>query len=117
MSRDLHLTGPGCLPRVTKWKRCAGKIFHHPEKFLGAGNPKVAHVSAEEVGELRSANNDAVVEGPGAQERPPPIVATNPVASFEEAFAKYIQKSWKTFIGSSSRNRLRFTAKPGQSCF
>lgn len=89
MSRDLHLTGPGCLPRATKWKRCAGKIFHHPGKFLGAGNPKVAHVSAEEVGELGSANNDAVVEVLGAQERPPPIVATNPVASFKEAFAKY----------------------------
>ncbi|XP_070389469.1 probable ATP-dependent RNA helicase DDX53 [Dermacentor albipictus] len=57
--------------------------------FLPVGNnfyaedPEVACVTAQEVGEFRSANNDVVSKYPGAQERPPPSVASDPFTSFE----------------------------------
>ncbi|XP_072142912.1 probable ATP-dependent RNA helicase DDX53 [Dermacentor andersoni] len=68
--------------KTTCWAyfRPVGKRFHTEQAEL-------ARLTAEDVGEFRSANNYAVVKYPGAPERRLRGVATNPVTSFEETFA------------------------------
>ncbi|XP_050023693.2 probable ATP-dependent RNA helicase DDX43 [Dermacentor andersoni] len=77
------------LAKRDEEERIRREDFPQPGSIFGAEDPEVAHVTAEEVVEFRSANNDAVVKDPGAQERPRTGVTTNPVASFDEALAMH----------------------------
>ncbi|KAH6946757.1 hypothetical protein HPB50_014879 [Hyalomma asiaticum] len=51
--------------------------------------PRVAGMSAEEAAGFREANNNIVVKYLGPEGEPPSDVATNPVATFEEAFSNF----------------------------
>ncbi|XP_072142911.1 probable ATP-dependent RNA helicase DDX53 [Dermacentor andersoni] len=79
------------LPTTSdKEKRMPRADFLPVGKNFYAEDPEVACVTAQEVGEFRPANNDVVSKNPGAQEHPPPSVSSDPLTSFEEAFAKYL---------------------------
>ncbi|KAH7960747.1 hypothetical protein HPB49_022761 [Dermacentor silvarum] len=92
--------------KTTRWAdfRPVGKHFYTEE-------PEFARMTAEDVGEFASASGDAVVKYPEAKERPLPGAATNPVTSFEEAFAKYpeilgeVYKNWSQDTVSNSQPR------------
>ncbi|KAH7980841.1 hypothetical protein HPB49_019587 [Dermacentor silvarum] len=58
-------------------------------KNLYVEHHQVASVSAEEAAAFRAANNNIVVKYLGPEQQPPLDVATNPVATFEQAFSSY----------------------------
>lgn len=101
MEEPRQLDWPKLPTKSDEEKTTPRSDFPPVEKIFYAENSEVSCVTAEKVGEFRSANNHAVVKYPELQERPPPGLASNPVTSFEEAFAKYSEilrkVSWKHF--------------------